>query len=304
MKDILGRIQQRCSSQYVVDNAIHYPRHAWLLLSKQNRALHITAVDYLVQRTWLVVSSLILFSVEQSFNVLSISQLCTQPPFFLCFSSKEIIFDDNQCWGWKSIKGHEHSDEQDDMNIEKCLGGGGCVAFHGLCPSNSWPLTIIWIYYWTLAAPQHHYSTYNDSFYFRGEQLCHSGFPQQYLGESNKTNNVTPSGCHADPNIRMYSSASAWRPWLWPILSVGMVPPKHERTEKWRGDARTDASPPKRRQLFGNNSAGHPAHLQLCGLSVQSSFSFFMAFPWRAITTPWILLSHINTHFILQAYVK
>lgn len=124
MKDILGRIQQRCSSQYVVDNAIHYPRHAWLLLSKQNRALHITAVDYLVQRTWLVVSSLILFSVEQSFNVLSISQLCTQPPFFLCFSSKEIIFDDNQCWGWKSIKGHEHSDEQDDMNIEKCLGGG------------------------------------------------------------------------------------------------------------------------------------------------------------------------------------
>lgn len=186
----------------------------------------------------------------------------------------------------------------------KNVWGGGGVAFHGLCPSNSWPLTIIWIYYWTLTAPQHHYSTYNDSFCFRGEQLCHSGFPQQYLGESNKTNNITPSGCHADPNIRMYSSASAWRPWLWPILSVGMVPPKHERTEKWRGDARTDASPPKRRQLFGNNSAGHPAHLQLCGLSVQSSFSFFMAFPWRAITTPWILLSHINTHFILQAYVK
>lgn len=24
----------------------------------------------------------------------------------------------------ESIKGHEHSDEQDDMNIEKCLGGG------------------------------------------------------------------------------------------------------------------------------------------------------------------------------------
>lgn len=79
MKDILGRIPQRRSSQYVVDNAMHYPRHAWLLLSKQNRALHITAVEYLVQGTWLVVSSLILFSVEQLFNALSISQLCPPP---------------------------------------------------------------------------------------------------------------------------------------------------------------------------------------------------------------------------------
>lgn len=51
--------------------------------------------------------------------------------------------------------------------------------------SNSWPLAIIWTVYRTLTTPQCCYSTYNDSFCFRGEKL-----DSWIFGESNKTNSV------------------------------------------------------------------------------------------------------------------